>query len=64
MMDDMLNRLRETRLIASLPALSVTCSVGIADILPGGAVRELYSRVDKALYAAKDRGRDRLEIAA
>jgi diguanylate cyclase (GGDEF)-like protein len=62
MMDDMLGKLRATRLISSLPGLSVTCSVGIAEI-PGGDVRELYSRVDKALYGAKHGGRDRLEIA-
>ena len=62
-MDDILGRIRKASLIGSVPELSLTFSAGIAKLLPGEALSELYTRVDKALYAAKGAGRNRLEIA-
>jgi PleD family two-component response regulator len=36
-----------------------TCSIGIAEWVRGERVDELVRRADRALYAAKDGGRDR-----
>lgn len=45
--------------------LQVTVSVGLASLGSGTAtVDELFSRADQALYAAKQKGRNRVEIAA
>jgi diguanylate cyclase (GGDEF)-like protein/PAS domain S-box-containing protein len=41
-----------------------TCSAGLAIWKPGESVDELVARADKALYEAKETGRDRLGIAA
>lgn len=42
----------------------VTISVGVADFQPGDTVDSILSRVDTALYQAKDEGRDRVRMAA
>ncbi|GAB0118039.1 GGDEF domain-containing protein [Acidisoma sp. 7E03] len=55
---------RQARLIAELPGLVCTSSAGVAAILPGQTAKEIYARADRALYHAKDAGRDRLESAA
>jgi len=39
---------------------SITCSFGISEYRD--SENELLSRVDKALYLAKERGRNRIEI--
>ncbi|RDL52126.1 Diguanylate cyclase DosC [Ensifer sp. M14] len=45
--------------------LSVTASIGIAELLPASAGLEgLLSQADKALYAAKAEGRDRIHVFA
>jgi diguanylate cyclase (GGDEF)-like protein/PAS domain S-box-containing protein len=41
-----------------------TCSAGLAAWLPGESVDELVGRADKALYEAKESGRDRLVASA
>jgi diguanylate cyclase (GGDEF)-like protein len=41
-----------------------TCSAGLAMWRPGESVDELVARADKALYEAKEAGRDRLVSAA
>jgi diguanylate cyclase (GGDEF)-like protein len=41
----------------------VTISVGVADFQPGDTVDSILSRVDTALYRAKDEGRDRVRVA-
>jgi diguanylate cyclase len=41
----------------------VTISVGIARILPGEEFKDTIARADVALYAAKNKGRNRVEVA-
>jgi diguanylate cyclase (GGDEF)-like protein len=46
------------------PGLSVTVSLGVAELLPGdGTLEQLLRRVDRALYKAKAQGRDRVELS-
>ncbi len=44
--------------------LAVTMSIGLAEYQLGDTVAGLMARADQALYRAKHRGRDRVEIAA
>jgi len=41
----------------------VTVSIGVADGMADGPFRELYGRADRALYAAKQAGRNRVILA-
>ena len=41
----------------------VTVSVGVADPFEGEAVQDVIRRADQALYVAKERGRNRVEMA-
>jgi len=43
---------------------SVTVSAGVAQVLPGEKLRDVFKRADGALYAAKHAGRDRVKVAA
>lgn len=43
--------------------IPVTVSVGVAELMPGETVLSWIERADRALYWAKDRGRDRLCLA-
>ena len=43
---------------------SISVSIGVAEFFDGESVEQLISRADLALYAAKDRGRNRVEAAA
>jgi hypothetical protein len=40
----------------------VTCSFGVAQHRPGAGERELFSAADRALYRAKRRGKNRVEL--
>lgn len=40
--------------------LAVTVSIGVAEFMPGRRVEGVYAAADRALYLAKDCGRDRL----
>ena len=42
----------------------LTCSIGCAEYRPGEAPGELVDRVDKALYQAKEFGRNRVVAEA
>lgn len=46
------------------PAVTYTCSAGIATYQPGDIAADLYSRADHALYRAKVEGRDRVRLSA
>jgi len=46
------------------PAVSYTCSAGIAAYHPGDTATALYGRADRALYRAKAEGRDRAVLSA
>ncbi len=41
----------------------LTVSIGVATFEPGDDAENLFKRVDRALYAAKERGRNRVEVA-
>lgn len=41
----------------------VTCSFGIAEMVPGEDPKKLFERADKALYASKEGGRNRVTSA-
>ena len=41
----------------------VTVSIGVAELRPGETVAQLIERADKALYAAKHAGRNRVQIS-
>ena len=41
----------------------LTCSFGVAELLPGETSMDCFSRADAALYRAKANGRDRIEEA-
>jgi diguanylate cyclase (GGDEF)-like protein/PAS domain S-box-containing protein len=61
----MQNQIAETPLIAGDKTISVTVSIGIARISPSDASADAsLSRSDMALYRAKERGRNRIEMAA
>ena len=45
-------------------ALSVTVSIGIAESRPRAAIEQIIELADKALYTAKQSGRNRIEIAS
>ena len=46
--------------VSEYQTLSVTVSIGVAEHHDGETVDQLFSRVDKALYAAKNDGRNRV----
>ena len=43
--------------------LRVTASIGVAHVEPGEALDAVLARADAAMYAAKARGRNRVETA-
>ncbi|MBA1244421.1 GGDEF domain-containing protein [Pseudomonas japonica] len=48
---------------ADAQALTVTATLGVAQLRPGETFRELFSRADQALYLGKQQGRDRVMLA-
>ena len=44
-------------------ALQVTCSIGVAELGPGRSVPEAVEAADRALYVAKEAGRNRVAVA-
>jgi PleD family two-component response regulator len=43
--------------------IRITASIGVADSIGGGELTELLAAADRALYRAKDAGRDRVVAA-
>ncbi|WP_242182289.1 sensor domain-containing diguanylate cyclase [Sphingomonas sp. CARO-RG-8B-R24-01] len=63
------NRLRRAIRSLRIPldnglSISVTASIGLAEIVPAMPALEILKHADAALYEAKRQGRDRLRIAA
>jgi diguanylate cyclase (GGDEF)-like protein len=48
---------------AEAPGLKVTLSIGIATRAKGGTLADTVAKADRALYDAKDKGRDRIATA-
>ncbi len=58
------DRLRRVVSSAAMPEVgSITMSFGVGQAGPGEPPHKLLARVDKALYAAKPLGRDRINVA-
>ena len=59
------DRLRERISSLELPVSpstgGLTVSIGVAQYLPGESIAQTFARADRALYKAKQRGRDRVE---
>nr|MCR4656192.1 GGDEF domain-containing protein [Lachnospiraceae bacterium] len=55
-------KLRSTVADTSMPgAKKVTCSIGVAEVKDDDRFEDVFERMDKALYAAKSGGRNRVE---
>ncbi len=59
----MASRMREAVAAAPRGLPAITASVGIAEHCPGKTGDDLLKRADRALYDAKDAGRDRISVA-
>lgn len=62
--EDLRRVLAATPLITPAGPHTITASFGMAEWQPGEAMPRLLSRADRALYRAKDTGRNRVEQAA
>lgn len=61
---DLAERLAQSLRATTLPVVgTVTASFGVAQALAGETARQLVERADKALYEAKQQGRDRVIVA-
>lgn len=60
----MLAAIRSSRPLSDRPEFTYSFSAGIAESHPGDKVNDLYDRADRALYAAKMAGRNRIHLAA
>jgi len=62
--EHLLAQARAAHPLPDRPAVTYTCSAGIASYQPGDIAADLYSRADHALYRAKVEGRDRVRLSA
>ena len=47
-----------------IPERKITCSFGVAEMIPDEDAKKLFDRADKALYASKESGRNRVTSAS
>jgi two-component system, chemotaxis family, response regulator WspR len=60
----LLSQIRETKVMAEGGQINFTVSAGLTEIIPSGDEADaVLKRADRALYRAKELGRDRCEIA-
>ncbi len=59
----LLDSLRQQAIAVNGDRIATTCSIGIASARQGELVEDLVDRADKAMYAAKDAGKDRTVVA-
>lgn len=48
--------------VSLMPDVAMTASFGVTELQPGEAYGELYARADAALYRAKNKGRNQVEM--
>jgi len=62
LMTRILNQVRNSRPVSALENLSYSCSAGVVAARRGERADALVARADRALYAAKARGRDQIVV--
>lgn len=60
----MMLRITALRITHGDAEVNLTVSAGLAELIPGEAPADWLARADKALYKAKEEGRNRIEIAS
>ncbi len=58
-----LDSVRRLEIEAAGRTVDVTVSIGVGQLLPGEPAEDWFARADRALYSAKERGRDRVVVA-
>jgi len=61
--DAIRDAIRNARFFADAPDKIVTASIGVCEVRPGDEEVAVIARADKAMYAAKEKGRDRTETS-
>ncbi len=61
--DRLREELKGKRVRTETGAISMSVSIGLSEVQPGDAFDDLARRADKALYVAKESGRDRVTLA-
>jgi diguanylate cyclase len=62
--DKVQSSLRSSRILYEDKVIPVTVSIGVSQLKPGEAVKAWLERTDRALYAAKSEGRNRVVVDA
>ena len=64
LMNDICAQVRNSPFHFQTKPLKITVSLGIAEVAKDDSAEDLFSRADKAMYHAKDMGRDQCQVAA